>query len=519
MCIAALLSLLPALTLPAHAQAPAAPAPEVTLAKVQAALLQLEALAARVIADGGVPGLAIAVVYQDQVVYLKGFGVREAGKTDQVTPDTVFQLASMSKPIASTIVAALVSDGVVSWDDPIIKYTPDFVLYDPYVTREVTIRDMFCHRSGLPGSAGNDLEDLGYDRMDILHRLRYVQPASSFRSQYSYSNFGLTAGGVAAARAGGKTWEEAASEKLYKPLGMNTTSSRFADYAAAKNRALLHVPQDGVAGKSKTWVPRFTRQPDAQSPAGGVSSTIRDLAQWMRLELANGKFNGKQVIRPAALAETALPHIVRGSNPVTGDPGFYGLGWNVDYDEKGRIYRDHAGAFSIGERTTVKLLASENLGIVVLANAFPTGVPEGIADAFFDLTLNGKMTRDWVGFWDGKYHELVGAMAAGSAVYTTPPANVSPALPLSSYVGVYGNDYVGRLEVREQGGKLTLQLGRQTTSVPLRHWDRDTFIYPAAPEMPEAFAGITFVRGADGKISQVLLDGYDGNAGIFRRQK
>jgi CubicO group peptidase (beta-lactamase class C family) len=188
---------------------------------IQAALAQLDTLAARVIMEGGVPGLAIAVVYRDEVVYLKGFGVREAGKSDPVTPDTVFQLASMSKPISATIVAGLVSKGAVSWDDPLVKHMPEFALYDPYVTREVTIRDMFSHRSGLSGAAGNDIEELGYDRAEILRRLRYLKPASSFRSQYAYSNFGLTAGGLAAARAVGRTWEEAAAETLFKPLGMS----------------------------------------------------------------------------------------------------------------------------------------------------------------------------------------------------------------------------------------------------------------------------------------------------------
>jgi CubicO group peptidase (beta-lactamase class C family) len=517
-----LISLLPGITGPIYAQSPvgqaAKTAPEVTLEKVKAALTELEKIAQQTVARNGVPGLAIAVVYRDEVVYLKGFGVRETGKNDPVTPDTVFQIASMSKPISATVVAALVSDGVVSWDDSIVTYLPGFALYDPYVTREVTIRDMFAHRSGLPGSAGNDLEDLGYDRDEILTRLRYLKPASSFRSGYAYSNFGLTAGGVAASRAAGKTWEEVAAAKLYQPLGMRSTSSRFADYTKATNRSSLHVPQDGIAGQSSTWVPRFSREPDAQAPAGGVSSTASDLAQWVRLELGNGIFNGKPLIKPEALAETHLPHIVRGANPVTGAPGFYGLGWNIDYDDKGRVFWDHAGAFSVGGRTEVKLLAAEKLGIVVLSNAFPTGVPDGLSDAFFDQVLNGKQTRDWIGFWNGKYGELVTAMAGSVAEYAKPPATVSPALPLSAYVGIYGNDYVGRLEVREEGGKLTLRLGNQKQASPLRHWDRDTFLYLPAPELPGAFAGVTFVCGADGKSAQVLLESFDGEAAVFTRR-
>jgi CubicO group peptidase (beta-lactamase class C family) len=133
----------------------------------------------------GVPGLSVAIVYKDQVVYLKGFGVRRVGKSEPVDPDTVFQLASMSKPIASTVVAALAGDGLVAWDDPIIRHDPSFAMHDAWVTRNVSLRDMFCHRSGLPDHAGDSLEDIGYDRTEILQRLRYLRPDSSFRSHYA----------------------------------------------------------------------------------------------------------------------------------------------------------------------------------------------------------------------------------------------------------------------------------------------------------------------------------------------
>lgn len=159
-----------------------ASAQSTTQAKVTAALGQLDALARQTLDKTGIPGLAVAVVYQDQVVYLKGFGVREVGQPDPVDPDTVFQIASVSKPIAATLVAALVGDGVVKWDDRIANLDPGFQLYDPYTTSQVTLRDLFAHRSGLPEYAGDLLEDLGYSREEILHRLRYLRPASSFRS-------------------------------------------------------------------------------------------------------------------------------------------------------------------------------------------------------------------------------------------------------------------------------------------------------------------------------------------------
>ncbi|MFL5706680.1 MAG: serine hydrolase domain-containing protein, partial [Ktedonobacteraceae bacterium] len=246
---------------------------EVTREQVLAALPKLEQLAQETLKKTGIPGMAITVVYQDEVLYLKGFGARKAGEHQPVDADTVFQLASMSKPIASTVMAGVVGDGQVTWDDPISKHDPAFQMDNPYVSREVTLRDMFCHRSGLPDHAGDRLEDMGFDRATILQRLRYLPTDNNFRATYAYTNFGLTEAAAAAAKAAGKSWEDLSAARLYQPLGMKQTSSRFADYAAAHNRALLHVLVDGK------WVARYTREPDAQSPAGGVSSSVRDMAQ------------------------------------------------------------------------------------------------------------------------------------------------------------------------------------------------------------------------------------------------
>ena len=251
----------------------AAPAADVTPQSVKLVLRELDRLVEQTLKKTGVPGMAIAVVCKDQVIHLKGFGVREAGKEERVDADTVFQLASVSKPMASTVLAALVGEGLIDWDDRVIDHDPGFRLSDPFVTREVTLRDLLCHRSGLPDHAGDLLEDLGHERAEVLRRLRFEKPASSFRSQFAYTNFGYTEAGVAGARAAGAAWEDLATDKLFRPLGMKSSSFRFADYAAVENRARLHFRAGGK------WVARYTRQPDAQSPAGGASSTARDLSR------------------------------------------------------------------------------------------------------------------------------------------------------------------------------------------------------------------------------------------------
>src|SRR5437899_3506313 len=272
-----------------------------TSEQVTRAIQELEKLAQKQIQENALPGLAIAIVFQDKAVYAKGFGVRDVNTKAPVDADTVFQLASVSKSVGSTVVAELVGEGQITWDSKLSTLDPAFAMFDPWVTREITIRDMYAHRSGLPEHAGDLLEEFGFSRAEILHRLRYQHPDSSFRSHYAYTNFGLTEAAAAAAKAYELDWEEAAKQKLYTPLGMASTSSRYADFVARTNKALGHVRVDGK------WVQKFKRDPDAQSPAGGVSSSVNDLAKWIRLQLANGKFEGKQIVDEKALAETHHP--------------------------------------------------------------------------------------------------------------------------------------------------------------------------------------------------------------------
>ncbi len=398
----------------------------------------LDGVAREAMQRSGVPGMAIAVVHQDRAIFLRGFGVRQAGMPEPVNADTVFPLASLSKPIATTVVAALVGDGVVAWDDPIIRHMPEFEMYDPWVTREVTLRDMFAHRSGLPDHAGDPLEDMGYGRDAVLFRLRYQRPASSFRSHYAYTNFGFTAAAVAAARATGKDaigkdWGEISAGRLYQRLGMQRTSSRFADFASAANRVRSHVRS------GNNWVARYTREPDAQSPAGGVTSSVRDLANWMRLQLNRGKLNGEQIVGMDALDETHRPQILRSppQNPALDRAGFYGLGWNIDYTDQGGVAWGHSGAFGMGAATCVSLLPAAELGIVVLTNAQPIGVPEAICRSFLDLALTGKVEKeDWLTLYGQLFATAMVPNYGTSIDYAVPPEPLLPALPAAAGTSV-----------------------------------------------------------------------------------
>jgi CubicO group peptidase (beta-lactamase class C family) len=496
------------------APAPPAEAPGVTPERVQNALARLDDLVQQTLDRTKVPGMAVAVVHGDETPYLKGFGTREAGRDLPVDPDTVFQIASMSKPIAATVVAGLVGDGTVSWDSKLYDLDPGFALRDAWVTSQVTLRDMFCHRSGLPDHGGDLLEDIGYDRAEILHRLRFIEPACSFRSGYFYTNFGLTAATVAAANAAEMTWEELAARRLYAPLGMTRTSSRFADYMAAPNRALPHMRANGGWGPT-----RQQRDPDAQSPAGGVSSTVRDLTRWMHLQIGKGTFAGKEIVA-AALGETHQPQIVSqpAKDPDADRASFYGLGWGVGYTDDGGVRISHSGAFELGAGTAVYIYPGSRLGITVLTNASPIGAAETVALQFLDLAERGAFSRDWPELLTHAYQEI-NAPTYGTAVdYGKPPASPTASLPIAAYAGSFHNELYGELVVAGEGEELSLRLGPALRPYPLTHYDRDVFTYQPRGENAYGPSAVTFLVGADGRAGQVTIENLDQHGqGTFDR--
>jgi CubicO group peptidase (beta-lactamase class C family) len=500
-----------AATSPLPTVPPAQPPSQISRADVETAVGRLDDVVPDLMRRTGVPGVAVGVVHDDEVVYAKGFGVREAGTKDRVGADTVFQLASVSKPLASTVVAAAVGDETVGWDDPVVEHDPGFALKDPWVSRRVTLADLFSHRSGLPDHAGDLLEDLGYDRSYILRRLRY-EPLAPFRADYAYTNFGLTEAGVATARAAGTTWEELSAEKLYRPLGMDSTSSSFADYEKAKNKATLHV-QSG-----DTWRAEYVRDADAQSPAGGASSTVRDMTKWMRLQLGDGTFEGRQVVDADALAETRLPHMLNAPpHSPAGRSGFYGLGWNVSYDDQGRLKLGHSGGFALGAATHVALLPSEKLGIVALTNGQPVGLPEAITATFLDTAQTGGPTVDWLTFL-GPIIKQTLAGDRSPVDYGKPPASPAPAKADSAYTGTYANEYYGPMTVSAQGGELTMQLGPKKQRFALRHYDGDTFSYRTTGENAVGRSGVTFTVGPGGRATEVRVENLDTTGlGTFTR--
>jgi CubicO group peptidase (beta-lactamase class C family) len=408
---------------------------------VDAAIAQLDDAVAATMEDTGIPGMAVAVVYQGTPVYTKGFGVTDVDTGAAVNADTAFQVASVSKSVSTSVVASVVSDGAVAWDDPVVEHLPEFALSDPWVTANTTLGDLFAMRSGLPHEAGDDLEELGYDRAQIIEKFRYL-PLEPFRDQSLYTNFGLTAAAEAVARSQGVAWEQLAADRVYRPLGMDRTTSVYAEFLAQDNRATLHVPGDDG------WVANGNRAEQAQAPAGQVSTTANDFARWMIMMLNDGEYQGTRVASAEALNQAHIPRVAseEQTDPAARTP-FYGYGLGVRTDATGRVRYGFSGAYSQGAAAHYSLLPSEDLGIAVFTNAYPIGAAEGLAYSFLDSVELGENPIDWFDVMGQKFSAALAGGGAAEGGEELPEFTGEAAQPLADYAGTYDNVYYGPAQV------------------------------------------------------------------------
>lgn len=460
-----------------------------------------------------VPGLAVAVVRDGMTVYAKGVGVRSTESELPVTADTVFQLASVSKSVGATVVAHQVGKSRITWDTPIQQYLPWFRLNDEWVSKHVTLGDLYSHRSGLPDHAGDELEDLGYSRQEVLERLHEL-PLQPFRASYAYTNFGLTAAAEAVAAAAGMDWAALSEAVLYRPLGMTGTSSRHVDFEARANRAWGHVKVEGG------FKPLYQRRPDAQSPAGGVSSSAHDMARWMALVLNNGRANGREITPSNALLPAISPQMVTSPpSNARSRASFYGYGFNVGVDAAGRTFLSHSGAFLLGASTAFTLVPAAGVGIIVLTNSSPTGAAEAIATEFAERVTLGQPTRDWL----DAYSALMGALyePLGALAHKLPPQEPDPALPAHEYIGTYVNAYFGAAQVEQHRGQLVLTLGPARLEYPLQHWDGNVFVFEPHGENapPGSRLKASFQPNETGAIHALHLEHFEVHGlGTFKRK-
>lgn len=453
----------------------------------------------------GVPGMAVAVVKDDRVVYLRCFGVRNTTSREPVTPDTRFQLASISKSFTTAGIADMVGNGELSWDDRVVTLYPDFRLSDPWVTEHATFRDLLSHRTGLPELAGDELQEIGYNRTEIIHRLRYVPLTGQFRSTYAYANIDITSAAEAAARRAGKPWEDVMEERIFIPAGMMNTSMRFADFISAEDHADTYGPEsDGVPMND-----------DVNAPAGGVSSTISDMTRYARLQVNRGRIDDRQVVAADALEETHRPQIIRKATNTS--ISAYGLGWEVNAD-KGRILVGHGGDLSSGVSTYIQLYPEEHMAIVVLTNDFLQGhvLKNALTRGWDDLYNSGTVGRDWY----GEMTEAVNAamqpgasVSAPSAALPPAPSGAKPPVAFTSYTGLYIQDYYGSVRVESNETGLLAYLGHRAIPRYLVPYNGDVFIDTGSK------TAVNFTAGSNGNVSGVLFTDLEkpGRNGTFTR--
>ncbi|PKG32193.1 serine hydrolase [Methanoregula sp.] len=443
---------------------------------------KFDAYAEKTFNQSGVPAMAIAVVKDDKVVYLRTFGVKNVTSKEPVGPDTKFQLASISKAVTGTMIADMVGNGELSWDDTIVSVNPGFTLSDPYVTQHVTFRDLLSHRSGLPEYGTDELQnDFMYTRPEILDRLRYLGLPGAFRSSYAYSNIGITIAGETAAKKVGKSFEALVAERIFVPAGMYNTSARFSDFTSSADRVEVYPMQTG------TLVAGPYNNDDTNSPAGGVSSTLNDMARYARLQANGGSIDGKQVVNASALRETHTPSFIR-SYYGSGMSGS-GLGWNT-YLDGGRTRVEKDGMFSHGIVTLITVWPEDRMALVVLTNRFPEGNPltTSISNGWNELYYTGRIGKDWYGEAE---QNLQAALDSMTPQQVEKPASPKPFRDLKYYTGSYMQDYYGTVRIVEEAGTLMVYPGHSTTPFALEPYDGDTFSEASGEGLVNFTAGTT----------------------------
>lgn len=435
-------------------------------------LAGFDAAVAKGVQDWGVTGLATAVVKNGTVVFSKGYGVRELGQPGAVDNRTLFAIGSTTKAMTAALVGMLVDEKKLAWDDPVTKHLPWFQLADPYVTREITIRDLVTHRAGL-GNADYLWYGQATSATEILRRLRLLPPAYSLRSSFIYQNVMYAAAGAVIEAAGGRPWAEQMQARIFEPLGMSDTIATAATLASRPNVARPHWVIQGTATRIEN------ASVDGVAPAGSVWSNVTDMAKWSAMLLAGGKAGAKTLLSPATVEELFKPQTM-----VTGEAFYptarltkpkwttYGLGW-FQQDYRGHAVDYHTGSID-GMVAIHGLLRDQGVGVIVLANLDHAELRHAIMLDVFDRYIGGSR-RDWSTDLRSLYRELgAEAEAAAKKLEAARVPGTRPSLPLSAYAGSYSDPLYGEVVVSVEGSRLRLQYGGAYAG-PLDHWHFDTF--------------------------------------------
>jgi len=463
----------------------------------------------------GVPGMAIAIVENGKVTLAKGYGVKKLGSPEPVDADTIFPTGSTGKAFTVADLAILVDQGKIEWDDKVIDHLPGFQMYDPWVTREMTIRDLLVHRSGLGLGAGDLLfvPRSNLSRAEAVKRLRYIKPATSFRSAYAYDNVLYMAAGQLIEAVSGKTWEAFTAEQIFKPAGMLHSTSDHEIRFRTPNRAQPHARINGALrglGDQEVVDERDDLAPNI-APAGGLAISANDMARWLLIQLAHGKVPGsdqrlfseeahEQMWKPVQLQPIApLPPEFDVTQPMFHT---YALGWDVrDYRGVKLIW--HGGSV-LGFKAAVVLVPEKNVGFSIEINSEDSGIIRGLIYELLDHYL-GLPKGDWperlVAYSRKEMDKGLKEYQASAAK----AAKVGPSLPVASYVGTYADPWYGNIEVGQTNEKLTIDF-KSTPRMAgiLDHWQYNTFVTRFDDKAIEP-AYVTFNLDADGKVDRITM--------------
>jgi CubicO group peptidase (beta-lactamase class C family) len=468
----------------------------------------LDAYVDRALKTFEVPGLSVCIVKDGKVVVAKGYGVKKLGAAARVDERTLFGIGSNTKAFTTAALSTLVDEGKISWDDPVYERLPGFQMYDPYVSHEMTIRDLLTHRSGMGLGEGDLLfwPHTTFTRDDIIYRLRFMKPASSFRSKYAYDNLMYIAAGQIIPAVTGKSWEDYVRERILTPLGMTTTNFSNSSWRPADNYAWPHSKIPGTL-QAIDFVPL-----DNAAPAGAINSSAAEMAKWVQLQLNRGKFTdreGRLFSEPRSeemwTAQTILP-ITAPPAPLAGlkaNFADYALGWSLR-DYHGRKLIGHTGGVA-GFVSRVYLIPEENLGLVVLTNAEQGGAFESISLHIIDHYLHLPPT-DWINaFKQSEEAEEKGAAEEMQRQERTRAAESKPSLPMEKYAGTYQDAWYGPSTVRWDGQTLVMTLDHTPKAIAdLQHWQYDTFkAHWRDRTIEDAF--VTFALKPDGGVDHFTM--------------
>jgi CubicO group peptidase (beta-lactamase class C family) len=451
--------------------------------------------------DWQLPGLALAVVKDDAVVLAKGYGVRKLGEPTPVNERTLFAIGSISKSFTAASVGMLVDEGKMKWDDPVIKHLPGFMLQDAYVTREITVRDLLSHRTGL---ARNELVWYGSpsSREDVLRRLRYAKLDKGFRSEFGYQNMLYLAAGQTIPPVTGKSWDDFVDQRIFKPLGMTTSNTSVKALSKSDNVATPHKKKEGKP-QVIPW-----RNIDNIGPAGSINSNVVDMAQWIRLQLGEGKYNKQRLLSSGAIKEMHMPQTVMRLEGATAklfpDAHFmaYGLGWMLQ-DYRGVKIVQHGGGID-GMVSLVAMIPEKKLGLILLTNMEGQQLTTALAFRIFDAYL-GAPSRDW----SAELHKTMKSLEDLQKDTTKKQEKervqgTKPSLAPEQYAGTYKDDLHDELKIVKEKDKLVLHFGPSFLG-DLGHWNYDTYrITWRNDTLPKGF--ITFRLTPKAKVDELKFE-------------